>query len=140
MNIIKVSKIQLATIDNYLRQGLRIDAIKAIRETYRQPPTPGHSMGITSIGLKEAKDAAERRWNEMNFGDPIILSANNVSRIVSKNPIKRIVVEMGDGEVELDMEGMSLKFLMGMTTVGLSEVASLCDLYKRIADWEEQVS
>ena len=31
MNIIKVSKIQLATIDNYLRQGLRIDAIKAIR-------------------------------------------------------------------------------------------------------------
>ena len=76
----------------------------------------------------------------MNFGDPIILSANNVSRIVSKNPIKRIVVEMGDGEVELDMEGMSLKFLMGMTTVGLSEVASLCDLYKRIADWEEQVS
>jgi hypothetical protein len=97
-------------------------------------------MGITSIALKEAKDAAERRWNEMNFGDPIILSANNVSRIVSKNPIKRIVVEMGDGEVELDMEGMSLKFPMGMTTVGLSEVASLCDLYKRIADWEEQVS
>ena len=140
MNIIKVSKIQLATIDNYLRQGLRIDAIKAIRETYRQPPIPGQTMGITSIGLKEAKDAAERRWNEMNFGDPIILSANNVSRIASKNPIKRIVVEMGDGEVELDMEGMSLKFLMGMTTVGLSEVASLCDLYKRIADWEEQVS
>ena len=140
MNIIKVSKIQLATIDNYLRQGLRIDAIKAIRETYRQPPGPGQTMGITSIGLKEAKDAAERRWNEMNFGDPIILSANNVSRIASKNPIKRIVVEMGDGEVELDMEGMSLKFLMGMTTVGLSEVASLCDLYKRIADWEDQVS
>ena len=140
MNIIKVSKIQLATIDNYLRQGLRIDAIKAIRETDRQPPGPGQTMGITSISLKEAKDAAERRWNEINFGDPIILSANNVSRIVPKNPIKRIVVEMGDGEVELDMEGMSLKFLMGMTTVGLSEVASLCDLYKRIADWEEQVS
>lgn len=140
MNIIKVSKIQLATIDNYLRQGLRIDAIKFIRETDRQPPTLGHSIGFTSIGLKEAKDAAERRWNEMNFGDPIILSANNVSRVVPKNPIKRIVVEMGDGEVELDMEGMSLKFLMGMTTVGLSEVASLCDLYKRIADWEEQVS
>lgn len=130
-------EIQLATIDNYLRQDLKIDAIKFIRETDRQPPTLGRSIGFTSIGLKEAKDAAERRWNDLNLGDPIILSATNESKVVSKNPIKRIVVEMGDGEVELDMEALSLKFLMGMTTVGLSEVASLCDLYKRIADWED---
>ena len=140
MTIIKVSKIQLASIDNFLHQGLKIDAIKAIRETNRQPPAPGHSVGIAMIGLKEAKDAAERRWNDLGLMPQIDLSATNDSRVISKNPIKRVIVEMGDGEVELDMEGVSLKFLMGMTTVGLSEVASLCDLYKRIADWEDQVS
>jgi len=140
MTIIKVSKIQLASIDNALHQGLRIEAIKAIRETNRQPPAPGQSIGFTSIGLKEAKDAAERRWNDLGLMPQIDLSATNDSRVISKNPIKRVIVEMGDGEVELDMEGVSLKFLMGMTTVGLSEVASLCDLYKRIADWEDQVS
>jgi len=140
MTIIKVSKIQLASIDNFLHQGLKIDAIKAIRETNRQPPSPGHFVGIAMIGLKEAKDAAERRWNDLGLMPQIDLSATNDSRVISKNPIKRVIVEMGDGEVELDMEGVSLKFLMGVTTVGLSEVASLCDLYKRIADWEDQVS
>ena len=59
MTIIKVSKIQLAAIDNALRQGLKIDAIKAIRETNRQPPSPGHSVGTAMIGLKEAKDLVD---------------------------------------------------------------------------------
>ena len=143
MNIIKVTSKQLATIDTFLRKGSKIDAIKFLRDTAREAPsadvlaTLPSAIGGSSIGLKEAKDAVERRWNEVNFGDPISLSASNESRIVTKNPIKRIVVDMGDGEVELDMEGMSLKFLMGLTTVGLAEVASLCDLYKRIKDWEE---
>jgi len=137
MNFIKVSRSQLASIDNFLRQGLKIDAIKFIRETDRQPPPPGHSYGFTSIGLKEAKDAAERRWNALGMIPEIDLSATNNTRLTPTNPIKRIVVEMGDGEVELDMEGVSLKFLSGLTTVGLSEVAALCDLYKRIKDWED---
>jgi len=137
MNFIKVSRSQLASIDNFLRQGLKIDAIKFIRETDRQPPTPGHSIGFTSIGLKEAKDAAERRWNALGLMPEINLNATNNTRLTPTNPIKRIVVEMGDGEVELDMEGVSLKFLSGLTTVGLSEVASLCNLYKRIKDWED---
>jgi len=137
MNFIKVSRSQLASIDNFLRQGLKIDAIKFIRETDRQPPAPGQSIGFTSIGLKEAKDAAERRWNALGMIPEIDLSATNNTRLTPTNPIKRIVVEMGDGEVELDMEGVSLKFLSGLTTVGLSEVAALCDLYKRIKDWED---
>ena len=137
MNFIKVSRSQLASIDNFLRQGLKIDAIKFIRETDRQPPPPGQSIGFTSIGLKEAKDAAEQRWNALGMIPEIGLCATNNTRLTSTNPIKRIVVEMGDGEVELDMEGVSLKFLSGLTTVGLSEVAALCDLYKRIKDWED---
>ena len=99
MNFIKVSRSQLTSIDNFLRQGLRFDAIKFIRETDRQPPAPGQSIGFTSIGLKEAKDAAERRWNDLGLMPQIDLSATNDSRVISKNPIKRVIVEMGDGEV-----------------------------------------
>ena len=50
MTIIKVSKIQLASIDNALHQGLRIEAIKAIRETNRQPPAPGQSQLVWRSG------------------------------------------------------------------------------------------
>ena len=141
MNTIKVTSKQLATIDTFLRKGSKIDAIKFLRDTAREAPSADvgddpSAIGGSSIGLKEAKDAVERRWNEVNFGDPISLSASNESRIVNKNPIKRIVVDMGDGEVELDMEGMSLQFLSDMNKISLEELSSLIDLWKRVNAWE----
>jgi hypothetical protein len=58
-------------------------------------------------------------------------------RIVPFQPIRRIVVDMGEGEVEVDMDGMSLKFLSTMTTLKLDDLAKLVDLYNRVKDWEK---
>ena len=60
-------------------------------------------------------------------------------KLVPIQPIKRIVVDMGDGEIEVDMDGMSLRFLSTMTTLRITDVQRLVDLWQRVKDWEESL-
>ena len=68
------------------------------------------------------------------------MPTNPRGRIVTLQPIKRIIVDMGSGEIEVDLEGMSLQFLSQMNKVPLSEIAALVDLYNRVKEWTEQHS
>ena len=59
--------------------------------------------------------------------------------IVPHQPIKRIVCDFGEGELELDLEGMSLRILSDMGSARIEDITSLLNLYKRVRDWETDV-
>ena len=53
-------------------------------------------------------------------------------------PIKRIICDFGEGEIEVDLEGMSLRILTGLNgSMRIADVMSLVDLYQRVKSWED---
>ena len=73
-------------------------------------------------------------------GTPCIAPANPRGRIIPFQPIQKIIVDMGSGPVEVDLDGMSLQFLGEMNRIPLSEVAALVDLYNRVNEWVKSQS
>jgi hypothetical protein len=49
------------------------------------------------------------------------------------------VCDFGEGELELDLEGMSLRILSDMGSARIEDITSLLNLYKRVTDWETEV-
>jgi len=150
MNI-KVNTSQLAEIDKHLRVGRKIDAIKALRTTDQPPGKDQFGYPMPSrIGLKDAKEAVERReWDlDLRDADPTDCAlgaglrrgrTDGGSKIVQRQPIRRIICDFGDGEVELDMDGFSLQSLMGLNgSVGINDALELIDLYNRIKEWDDK--
>ena len=143
---IRLSPSEIKRLNEILEGGYsrKIDAIKFVRTASHHRagppnPPPGAIHSTTDIGLGEAKDAvevlmAERGMSDIE-GNPLPPLTNPRARIVPLQPIKRIVVDMGSGEVEVDLDGMSLQFLGQMNRIPLSDVAALVDLYKRVNDW-----
>jgi hypothetical protein len=71
-------------------------------------------------------------------GTPCPLPLNPSARVVPFQPIKRIICDFGEGEIELDLEGMSLRILTGLNgSMRIADVMSLIDLYGRVKSWEE---
>ena len=145
---IKVNTSQLAEIDKHLRNGRKLDALKYLRDTARPPGTNqfGHQLP-SRIGLKEAKEAVERREWELDIHAAVPETGQVVrrgrtdggSKIVQRQPIRRIICDFGDGEVELDMDGFSLRSLMGLNgSVGINDALELIDLYNRIKEWDDK--
>ena len=65
--IIKVTTAQMGQIDDKLRAGGKIEGLRILRDTHRppgsHPQAPGYPRTST-ISLKDAKDAVERReWD-----------------------------------------------------------------------------
>jgi len=145
---IKVNTSQLAVIDGHLRGGRKIDAIKALRDTAAPPGKDQFGYQLPSrIGLKDAKEAVERReWElDIHAADPetgqVVRRGrtDGGSKIVQRQPIRRIICDFGDGEVELDMDGLSLRSMTGLNgSIGIDDALELIDLYKRIKDWDDK--
>jgi hypothetical protein len=145
---IKVNSTQLAAIDEHLRNGRKIDAIKHLREVFRPPGVGANGLPHpASVGLKEAKEAVERReWElDLHAADPgtgHVLRRGRTdggSKIILRQPIRRIICDFGDGEVELDMDGLSLRSMTGLNgSIGIDDALELIDLYKRIKDWDDK--
>jgi hypothetical protein len=145
---IRVNTSQLAVIDEHLRNGRKIDAIRHLRGTDQPPGKDQFGYPMPSrIGLKDAKEAVERReWElDMHAADPgtgqVVRRGrtDGGSKIVKRQPIRRIICDFGDGEVELDMDGLSLRSMMGLNgSVGINDALELVDLYKRIKDWDDK--
>jgi len=145
---IKVNTSQLAVIDGHLRNGRKIDAIRHLRGTDQPPGKDEFGYPMRShIGLKDAKEAVERReWElDMHAADPgtgqVVRRGrtDGGSKIILRQPIRRIICDFGDGEVELDMDGFSLRSLMGLNgSVGINDALELIDLYKRIKEWDDK--
>jgi hypothetical protein len=91
----------------------KIAAIKAVRNECK-------------CGLREAKDAVEHLMHEKGFSDYPANTAEH--RIVSSPIIKKIIVDYGTGDIEVDIESMQLKALMDMQTIGIDACADILDL------------
>ncbi len=121
----------------------KITAIKVVRDASmhrRVDEFTGQSRA--GVGLKEAKEAVELLMADLGVvghdGTPYVAPVNPSARIVPFQPIKKIVCNFGEGEIELDMEGMSLKALTGLNgSMPLADVMALIDLYQRVKGWEE---
>ena len=144
---IRLNQAELSKLNEFLTPGWvrKIDAIKVVKNAAHHRidavsvvnPAPG-------VGLAEAKDAVEVLMAERGIigldGLASPMPTSPRGRIVTLQPIKRIIVDMGSGEIEVDLEGMSLQFLSQMNKVPLSEIAALVDLYNRVKEWTEQHS
>ena len=144
--IIKLTTPEWSLVREEIRLGNKIAAIKAVRDA-RHHRIPADLSPLSSqswrggVGLREAKGAVEFHMHSMGInnsdGSPCWRGGIPAGRLAPAQPIKRIVLDMGDGEIEVDMDGMSLNFLSTMSSLKMDDVQRLLDLYKRVKDWEE---
>jgi len=97
-----------------LAQGRKIAAIKRLR-----------SAG--NLGLKEAKHAVEKMAG--------LDVPHDTLDIVMAPLIKRIVVDMGEGEVTIDLETMELLVLKDVERLGLKSCGEMLDFVHTLKAW-----
>jgi len=139
-------------VNEELAGGNKIPAIKTVRdaERHRRPSGPNPLLPVSTagrtwapgIGLKEAKEAVEllmaERGMKQSDGTPCPIPWSPSARVVPFQPIRRIICDFGEGEIEVDLEGMSLRILTGLNgSMRISDVMALVDLYQRVKSWEE---
>jgi hypothetical protein len=90
-----------------------------------------------SVGLREAKCAVDKVMIDQSHpGAPNKAPSIQVN-IFPMLQIKGIIVDTGEGCVELDIDGLQLKLLEGMDTIPLDLLASSTQLIQYIRDWHE---
>ena len=149
MKKIRLTGEEMGRVNEILGSSLgpsKIEAIKFVR-TARLHQTPvslaaqSASVSMPStrsdISLMEAKDAVEDLMRKR--GMETAFSSAPVAVIVPFQPIRRIVCDFGEGDLELDVEGMSLRILTEMGSIPIEDITSLLDLYKRVREWEASV-
>lgn len=114
-----------------LLEHKKIAAIKALRRT-ATPDDPE----LKSIGLRDAKLAVERYWNE-ELGDTSQPVVRDARRIVCAPIIKEIVCDWGDGALTVDVEAMELKALTQLQSIGLDQCARMLELCQAIKAFGE---
>ena len=121
----------------------KIEAIKVVRDASRHQTTDLFTgKERAGVGLKEAKEAVETLMADMGMkhhdGTLAVRPADPSGCIVPFQPIRSITVNMGGGDVTVDMDEMALKFSEGLTSLPLSDVKRLFDLWQRVRDWEDE--
>jgi hypothetical protein len=94
----------------------------------------------SQIGLKEAKLAVEKLAHDKAISE--IRSGDNpdAMTIVSGPKIIKVVLDYGDGPMELDLEGMQIKALSEMHTIGLdacADMLEMVDVFRAISEGEK---
>jgi hypothetical protein len=99
----------------------KIAAIKAVRSE-------------TKCGLREAKDAVELLMYEKGLSQHQVVTEH---RIHVGPIIKRMVVDYGSGEIEVDLESMEMRALMELGTIGLDACGEVLDLVKALKAFQD---
>ena len=122
MTTILVSHGDYATIQAHIDEGRKIAAIKKLR-------IAGASPDEERMGLREAKQAVEKMMGQnVDPQVPIVLGAPM---------IKRVVVDMGEGEVTIDLETMELLILKDVERLGLESCGAILDFVHTLKAWSE---
>ena len=120
----------------------KINAIKIVRDASMHRKIDEFTgKPRAGVGLKEAKEAVEV-WMADNGmitadGTPALRPTSPTGCIVPFQPIRSITVNMGSGNVTVDMDEMALKFSEGLTSLPIADVKRLFDLWQRVKDWED---
>jgi hypothetical protein len=124
----------------------KIPAIKVVRSASRHstPDSFDPTKMRSGVGLREAKEAVEVLMAERGMthpdGTPCVAPDHPAGRLGPLQPIRRVVCNFGEGEVELDMETMSLRVLTGLNgSMRIGDALALIDLYKRVKGWEDEL-
>ncbi len=99
----------------------KIQAIKKLRKE-------------ANCGLREAKVAIERYMHDNQMGN-YPESAVGGHRIHVGPLIKKIIVDYGSGDIEVDIDSMELRALMDMQTIGLEACGDILDLVKALKEY-----
>jgi len=124
-NILRVYSADFEAIIAALESGHKIQAIKKLRDSTRP-----------KCGLKEAKWAVERLACERGL-TPGRHPEPDAFRIVCGPVIRKMILNYGHGDVELDLEGMQLKALMDMQTIGLDACRDILNLVDVLTAFSE---
>ena len=121
----------------------KIEAIKVVRGASRHMTADLFTGKMRpGVGLREAKEAVEVLMADMGMvtgdGTPAVRPANPSGCIIPFQPIKSITVNLGSGDVVVDMEELSLKFTEGLTSLPIADVKRLFELWQMIKDWEDK--
>ena len=103
----------IAEVESLVRKQQRIAAIKLLRTH-------------TGCSLSEGKAAVERLEGRQPDGPQLLPFLE----------IKSMVINTGDGEVTVDLEGLQLMGLMQLERLGLDECRRVLDLAERIQTWQ----
>jgi hypothetical protein len=116
MDVIIVSWKVLNEIKNDLDSSSpkKIAAIKRLRSA-------------TQIDLRTAKYAIERLQQE-EFGGTYPQAMIEGKKLITSPLVKKIVVDMGDGEIEVDLEGLQMRALSDLQAIGLEACGRILDL------------
>ena len=120
MKLLKLPMSARKQVEADIKDNRIIHAIKAVRK---------HS----DCSLREAKDAVDL------YQGKITESAARAC-LMALWKVKKITVQQSDGgDVEVDLEGLQLKFLQEMPVIGIDEVGELLDLVAFIRKWQGDV-
>ena len=117
----------LRQVKDELSNNKKIAAIKLVR---------AHAPEGKQFGLKEAKFAVERLECEMGI-KPMSNMPLSSWCIASSALIKAVKFDLGGGELEVNLEAMEMRALMGLDTMGIDEVARVLDLVKILKAFSE---
>ena len=113
--VLRVTTTTLVEIRKHLSDRKKIAAIKILRTE-------------TGSGLKEAKQAVDR------IMDPTL---THLPRVITLPCIKSVIVDMGEGDVKMDLDKFNMLTLMNMQSVGIEDTRRLLDLYDLFRNWEQ---
>jgi hypothetical protein len=118
--------------DNGHVGGNKIRAIKHVRSHGRAIPRNEALPHPDAPSLREAKHIVEAMMGEL---DPTI----KPSAVLGNGfEVKSIVVEIpGEGNIELDLDTLQMRFLQELSSLGLDEVQHLLKLTDFITDWQK---
>ena len=133
--IIRCPAPALAEVRRRIESGQKINAIKHLRTHGKQfPPEwregPDGRFESHSVGLRNAKDAVEAMMGQ---------NPNPRCRAVPMLRIKSFTIETGEGDVEVDLDGLQLKLLEGLDHFPLDAVSEMVELVAFIRKWQGEV-
>ena len=115
--ILRVSAATIKQLDQYWANNQKIQAIKTIRNE-------------TKCGLKEAKNAIERRYDRAR---PVSPEAYDIIPLML---IKAITVDIGHGEITMTLDEFHMMSLMKLEKIGIDECRRLIDLHDKLMLWQ----
>jgi len=125
MKTIRVSQSTKKAVIDSLGQKKKIQAIKTLRAGVVGP----------KLSLRDAKFAIDRLENQLGLSPQTPEADWPV--IVCGPKIKKIIVDYGYGEIEVDIEGMEMRALMSLQSIGLDACRDILDFVDAIKAYSD---
>ena len=81
----------------------------------------------TGCSLRDGKGSIERLMHEIGVHQ-FPHAAKTAKAVTTAPRVKKVIVDLGDGDIEVDLEGLQLIALMRLQSIGLSACSDILDL------------